>query len=136
MRIDGCQAIHGDAAPSGTYRNLLRALEPRITSLAVPLLQSLGTAFSGKRQANSRSASSGAPCAAAPPLRTGSGHLARPSTGPLADGPRLFGRALDQYLPGTGRAQYTIMRLPAFPAAQGGRHRAPSDCDTGAVVYS
>ena len=56
VRIDGCQAIRGNAAPSGAYRSLQRTLEPRVTSVAVPLLQSLGTAVTGRRRANSRSA--------------------------------------------------------------------------------
>ena len=56
VRIDGCQAMRGNAAPSDACHNLLRALEPRIKSFAVPLLQSLGTAFNGRRRANGRSA--------------------------------------------------------------------------------
>ena len=56
VRIDGCQAIRGNAAPSGACRSLQRTLEPRVTSVAVPLLQSLGTAVTGRRRANSRSA--------------------------------------------------------------------------------
>ena len=55
-RIGGCQAIRGNAAPSDAYRSPLRTLESRVTSLAVPLLQSLGTAVTGRRRANSRSA--------------------------------------------------------------------------------
>ena len=56
VRIDGCQAIRGNAAPSDAYRSLLRALESRVISLAVPLLQSLGTAVTGRRWTNRRSA--------------------------------------------------------------------------------
>jgi hypothetical protein len=55
-RIVGCQPIRGNAAPSDAYRSPLRTLESRVTSLAVPLLQPLGTAVTGKRRANSRSA--------------------------------------------------------------------------------
>ena len=55
-RIGGCQAIHGNATPFDAYLSPLRTLESRVTSLAVPLLQSLGTAVTGRQQANSRSA--------------------------------------------------------------------------------
>ena len=57
VRDDGCQAIRGNAAPSGAYRSLRRTLESRVTSVTAPLLQSLGTAVTGRRRANSRSAS-------------------------------------------------------------------------------
>ena len=55
VRIDGCQANRGNAAPSDAYRSLRRTLESCVTSLAVPLLQSLSTAVTGRQQANSRS---------------------------------------------------------------------------------
>ena len=54
--IGGCQAIRGNATTFDTYLSPLRTLESRVTSLAVPLLQSLGTAVTGRRRANSRSA--------------------------------------------------------------------------------
>ena len=54
-RIGGCQAIHGNATLFDAYLSPLRTLESRVTSLAVPLLQSLGTAVTGRRRANSRS---------------------------------------------------------------------------------
>ena len=56
VRIGGRQAIRGNPTTFDAYLSPLRTLESRVTSLAVPLLQSLGTAVTGRRRANSRSA--------------------------------------------------------------------------------
>ena len=80
--------------------------------------------------------SSGAPCAAALPLRTGNGHLAKPSTRQLADGLQLFGQAprhpehYSSIAPHISSRWRSRLHLAGYAALPPANCQEPAACDT------